>query len=653
MTVDKQAPIDPEKLKALRKKYEQEAAKRFRPEGSAQFVQLASAEEERLRSLAADPWVDNESLDAQEPPIKNGDVHKYFTVGAGYGGILYGIQLIKRGIATPDDIRLADASGGFGGTWYWNRFPGLHCDVESYLYLPLLEETGYVPSKKYAPGEEVRLHAERLAAKWGLTDKVLFRSDVKKVTWDDETQLWTVNLVHRRGPSTPPVEVEFRAEYVYLAAGVLTRPQIPNIPGLLSFQGPIFHTARWDYSVTGGSPTNQVLDKLKGKKVAVVGTAATSIAVIPEVAKYAGELLVVQRTPAYCKPRGQHDTDPAEFQKTVALKPGWQDERQFNSNRFLTNATLPGEESLTKDEWATMPAYSAMMGSAKKGRVDPTPESIAAHVDSYHALDVANMERVRARVDSIVEDPETAAKLKPWYPSWCKRPTFSDKYLQVFNQPNVRLVDTDGQGPSRATERGLVVGEEEIPVDIIIFGTGYNITAGKGHASPATRTGIEIIGRGGASLDAKWQTDGAATLHGYATNGFPNLFFSGMTQATTTGNNTWMLDLIAGHVTYTIAEAQRRVKPGTRPVVEVTREGEEAHTAEIVRRAPFYAALAGCTPGYFNGHGDAQLITDPKDKEKRARGAAWSEGTISFLDYVRKWRNEGSLRGVQIVEAAA
>lgn len=221
---------------------------------------------------------------------------------AGFGGLQYAIRLIEEGLATADDIRIADAAGGVGGTWYWNRFPGLHCDLESYIYLPLLEETGYIPSAKYVPGEEIRLHAERITTQWHLEDKILFRTDVQGAQWDDTSKLWTVKLLQQRGKSEAPVALQVQAQFVYLAAGVLTQPQIPRIPGLLSFSGTIFHTSRWDYHSTGGSPTNQALTKLRGKRVAVVGTAATTIGVIPEVAKYAGELYVIQRTPAYVKP---------------------------------------------------------------------------------------------------------------------------------------------------------------------------------------------------------------------------------------------------------------------------------------------------------------------------------------------------------------
>ncbi|KAF4955425.1 hypothetical protein FSARC_11857 [Fusarium sarcochroum] len=648
MTADETKPShDIEHLKATQKKYAEEAKKRLRPDGSAQFVQLTETDIERLNALVEDPWADHEALNAQDPPIKQNDVHKFFVLGAGFGGLQFAVRLIEKGIATADDIRLVDAAGGFGGTWYWNRFPGLHCDVESYIYLPLLQETGYIPTHKYAPGQEVRQHAERIASKWKLNDKTLFRSDVKSVEWDDHGQLWTIKLTQRRGPSDAQVDIEFRAEYVYLAAGVLTKPQIPNVPDLLSFSGSIFHTARWNYEVSGGSQANQVLTGLEGKKVGVVGTAATAIGVIPQVAKYAKELYVFQRTPAAVNPRGQHPTDVDQFKKSVATGDGWQLKRQLNFGTFINNGAQSGTPNLVGDAWTTMPGYSAVVGSPNYGIVDPTPENLAQHTENFHKLDLPHMDQVRDRVDSIVKDPDTAAKLKPWYPSWCKRPTFSDAYLQVFNQPNVHLVDTDGQGPSQATEKGLVVGDKEYPLDIIIFGTGYK-TPASGLGSPSVRTGVAIIGRGGLALDDKWQSNGPATLHGYATNGFPNLFFSSSNQATITGNNIFMLGLIADHITYMISQAKELVKHGQRPIIEVARQAEEAHTAEILKRAPYYSALAGCTPGYFNGHGEAARITDPDEKAKRARASAWAEGTQSFIDYIKSWRNEGSLRGLTV-----
>ena len=641
--------VNLDKLNAVRKRYADEANKRIRPDAFGQFLQLTETDEAKLSSMVEDPWADHEALNAQKSPIEDKGVYRFFIVGAGFGALQFAVRLIEQGVASPRDIRLADAGSGFGGTWHWNRFPGLHCDLESYIYLPLLEKTGYIPTHKYVPGEEIRLHAIRIAHRWELADKTLFRSDVRSAEWNDKTQLWTIRLNEGRGPGAAPIVHEFQAQYVYLAAGVLTRPQVPKIPGILSFAGSAFHTARWNYAVSGGSPTNQVLTGLKGKKVAVVGTAATAIGVIPEVAKYAGELYVFQRTPAYVKPRKQRKTDEAEFRSQVANTSGWQFDRQLNFNSYQTNSAKPGQRNLVNDGWTEIPAFSAIIGSPNHGVVDSSPEKLEEKDTRFHILDLPHMEGIRARVDEIVKDPDTAAKLKPWYPSWCKRPTFSDTYLHVFNQPNVHLVDTDGKGVTAATERGLVVDEKEYPVDIIIFGTGFK-APGQGLGSPTVRTGIEVTGRHGKSLNKKWQENGAATLHGYATNGFPNFFFSAASQGTQTGNNIFMLDIIARHVIYIISQAERRVGQDRRAIIEVTTEAERAHTAEIVKRAPFYSSLRGCTPGYFNLYGEG--TSDPAEAVKRARGATWSEGTASFLEYIGKWEEDGSLDGLSVVPVA-
>ncbi|KAK5791201.1 hypothetical protein VI817_006510 [Penicillium citrinum] len=639
-----------EKLDAVRQRYAEEANKRLRSERLANFIQLTKTDEKRLSQLVEDPWADHDLLNAQDSPIKRDAVYKHFILGAGFGGLQYAVRLVEDGIASAEEIRLLDAAGGFGGTWYWNRFPGLHCDIESYVYLPLLEETGYIPSKKYAPGHEIRAHAEKIAAKWNLVDKTLFRADLEEIAWDEKSDLWNIKAKQNRGPSNSPLKIKFQAQYVYLAAGVLTKPQIPDIPGVLSFSGSLFHTARWDYGVTGGSQEDQTLSKLNGKRVAIVGTAATAIGVVPEVAKYAGELYVVQRTPAYVKPRDQRPTDLEYFKTKVARKQGWQYERQINLNRFMTNAAAPDEENLVRDGWTDMPAYSAVLGSPSHQIFDLSLDEISNHVDEFHALDLPHMEAVRDRVAQVVKDPETAEKLKPWFPSWCKRPTFSDIYLESFNLPNVHLLDTDGKGPSEITESGIVIDGKEHSVDIIIFGTGYEPPS-SGLGSPAARTNVRIYGRGGQSLNDKWLSKGATTFHGYATNGFPNLFFTGINQATITGNNVFMLGLIAQHVAYFVSEAEKRVAPGDRAIVEVSKEAENSHTAEVLRRSAFFSPQTGCTPGYFNGYGEVSRITDVAEKLKRARGAAWSEGTVSFLKYIQEWRDEGSLKGVSITSA--
>lgn len=301
------------KLYELSQKYTAEAAKRFRPDGLGQFVRLKEAGSERFRALAQDPWADHAALNAKER-VQDGAKSKFLILGAGYGGLLFAVRLIEAGLASgPDDIRFVDAAGGFGGTWWWNRYPGLHCDIESYTYMPLLEETGYMPKNKYVAGADLLEHADRIATQWKLHDKALFRSSVKAAIWDDATQLWNVEITEGRGPGEQSRELKLQSQYVLIASGILTNPHVPKIPGLESFTGPLFHTARWDYKVTGGSPEDASLTGLEGKRVGILGTGATAIQVVPKLAKFAKELYVFQRTPSAVSWRGQRPTDPEEW----------------------------------------------------------------------------------------------------------------------------------------------------------------------------------------------------------------------------------------------------------------------------------------------------------------------------------------------------
>ncbi|KAL2146643.1 hypothetical protein VTI28DRAFT_3142 [Corynascus sepedonium] len=634
------------KFAEVSQKYTAEAAKRFRPEGLGQFIRLKEVGSERFRALAEDPWVDHAALNAKEP-IKDGSKFKFIILGAGYGGLLYAVRLIESGLATgPDDILMIDSAGGFGGTWWWNRYPGLHCDIESYCYMPLLEETGYIPKSKYSPGPELLEHADRIATQWKLHDKALFRSSVKTIRWDDAPRLWNLELTEGRGPGEQSRELKLQARYVLLASGILTNPQVPKIPGLETFAGSLFHTARWNYQVTGGSPNDEALTGLEGKRVGIIGTGATAIQVVPKLAKYAKELYVFQRTPSGVWWRGQRPTDPEEWKTKIARKKGWQRERMLNLDSYLTDGAEEGQENMVADGWTEMPAFSAVIGSPRHGIVEPTPEKITEHLGRLYKLDFPHAEEVRARTDSIVKDPETAAKLKAWYPTWCKRPTFSDEYLQAFNLPNVHLVDTDGKGVDSANSSGLVVAGKEYPLDILVLSTGY-VTPSIGGGSPAVRTGVEIYGRGGKSLDDKWQTQGASTLHGVCSNGFPNLFFTPLSQSSQASNNAFTLDVGIEHIAHIIEKAEARV--GGDALVEVTSEAEEAWALQVMQHASWFASVMGCTPGYITSEGEAlQRSADPMEMAKKARGSNLSQGMAAFLKLLQEYRAEGSLKGFEV-----
>lgn len=626
---------------ATQQKYAEEAAKRLRPDGLAQYVELKDAESDRFKALGQDPWVNHASLNTQDPAVKDGETYKFAVLGAGYAGLLFAARLLQSGAAkSSDDIRLIDAAGGFGGTWYWNRYPGLRCDVESYTYMPLLEETGHIPTENYATGSELMEHAERIAKQLRLTDKALFRATVHSATWDHEEELWTVKVTEDRGPSEEAGDKQFRAQYVLIASGILTRPQIPKIPGLESFSGPMFHTARWDYSATGGSPTDSDLAGLRDKRVGIIGTGATAIQALPQLAKSAKEVYVFQRTPSAVHWRGLKPTEPEVFKTKIAAKKGWQKERRMNFQSYLNNAPEPGQENLVGDAWTELRAFSAVMGTPGK-IIEATAEKLGEHVDRMYALDMERAERARALVDEVVKDKGTAAKLKAWYPVWCKRPTFSDDYLDCFNLPNVHLVDTDGKGLSSATKSGLVFEGKEYPLDVLILSTGYR-TPAIGNGSPAARTGIEIYGRKGRSLEDKWQTEGASTLHGLGTNGFPNLFFVGPTQAASAANFVLTLDIGADHLAYIISEARRKNKR----VLEVSVEAEKEWTMECLKRAAWFSAVAGCTPGYINSEGEAMKPgSSLQERMKLVQAAGWGEGVANYVKILEDWRAAGDLKG--------
>ncbi|KAJ7096281.1 hypothetical protein C8R44DRAFT_835126 [Mycena epipterygia] len=502
------------------------------------------------------------------PPLKDGDTVKFLVFGAGYDGLLFAVRLVQAGFRVAD-IRLVDGAGGFGRTWYWNRYPGLMCDTESYIYMPLLEETGYMPKHRYAYGPELRRYAETIAEKWELRDKALFRTEVKRMEWDDAGKQWAVGLTENRDPGTKR-DLSLRAQF------------IPKLSGLETFKGHHFHTSRWDYKYTGGSREEPALVNLKDKKIGIIGTGATAYVL-----------------PAY----PIRATDP-EWKRVAT--------RMENFNSWVSNA--PQGENLVDDGWCDMPSWSSLIGAPKYG-ISIMPEPIPEHVANMYALYAQRSSRVRARVEEIVKDKETAEKLKAWYPGWCKRPAFHDGYLPAFNQ--ARVLDTDGKGVERVTERGIVANGQEY---------AHGFAAGSG--SPARRANMVVVGRDGKDLDAKWLS-GVATLHGCVTHDFPNFFFPGPSQAGAAANQVFMLGMLSTHVAHIVAEVEQRAEAAgfSRYAVEpLTEEG----SMQIVHRAATFSALAGCTPGYLN-------------KERQAaRGGFWGE---AYTRIIEAWREQGGLVG--------
>jgi cation diffusion facilitator CzcD-associated flavoprotein CzcO len=447
-----------------------------------------------------------------------------FIVGAGFGGLLFAVRLLQTGFCLSDEILLVDKAGGFGGTWWWNKYPGLTCDVESYIYMPLLEETNYTPSHKYVSGIELKEHAERIANQWNLKKRVFFGTKVDKMDWNNEDAQWRVHIT--KNNHLPMI---LKSDIVIMANGLLTSQRYPKLNGLDTYKGHVFHTSRWDYAYTGGSQDNPTMDKLHDKTVGFVGTGATAVQAIPHLAQWAKKVIVFQRMPSSVDVRGNSVTDLTWWKTMIQEKgPGWQRGRMENFNSFISNDPQVPDVNLVDDAWTRLQTFSALIGS----RSSLQPQ----YLTQMKRLDLHRQERIHHRVEATVTDPATAELLKPWYPSWCKRPCFSDNFLAAFNRPNVSLIDTKGKGVQTVSDRGIVVDGTEYDLDTIIFGTGYSV------GSNANVEHVPVIGRGNQTLQQKWGQDGMASLHGIMTFGFPNLFFPGPYQAGATANQVYLLD---------------------------------------------------------------------------------------------------------------
>jgi cyclohexanone monooxygenase len=588
--------FDPEALAA---RYRAERDKRLRADGASQYIDIS-----RFSQYLDDPYV--EPGFARAPLTDEVEV---VVVGGGFGGLLAGARLKEAGI---EDVRLIEKGGDFGGTWYWNRYPGAACDVESYIYLPLLEEVGYVPKEKYSRAPEILAHSRAIGERFGLYDKALFQTEVTEMRWDEAALRWIVRT--NRGDA-------LRARFVILASGPLHRPKLPGIPGVETFKGHTFHTSRWDYGYTGGGPDGG-LTGLTDKRVGIIGTGATAVQCVPHLGEWAKALYVFQRTPSSIDVRANRPTDPAW---ASALEPGWQEAR----NRNFTLLTSGGfaDEDLVGDGWTDIIGNILLIARKKALAGEPVDDPAKL----MQLADYKKMEQVRARVDQVVKDPQTAAALKPWYNQFCKRPCFHDEYLDTFNRPNVTLVDTEGRGVERITERGVVANGREYELDCLIYATGFEVGT-----SYARRAGFEIYGRGGQSLTERW-ANGTETLHGYITRGFPNCLIVQPSQSGFSVNFPYMINEQTRHMAYVIRSARDRQAR----TVEPTPEGEAAWVETIKKLAiPREQFLKECTPGYYNNEG--------RPEEMNAKNASYGAGPVAFAEVLAKWREEGELEGLAL-----
>lgn len=576
---------------ALRDRYSRERQRRLRSDGIDQYLEVAG----RFARFADDPWADPGFT--REPMSDEVDVA---IVGAGFGGLLTGARLRELGVRS---IRLIDKAADVGGTWYWNRYPGIACDVESYVYMPLLEELGYVPSEKYAKGPEIFEHCRRIAEHYALYRDACLQTEVLEIRWDPAASRWVVAT--NRGDA-------IRARFVSMANGYLQKPKLPGIPGIDEFSGRAFHTSRWDYHYTGTA-----LEWLGDKQVGIIGTGATAIQCVPRLAEAAGQLYVFQRTPSTVDVRGNRPTDPTW---AAELQPGWQ-RRRMENFQILT-AGGHADEDLVDDAWTSLTKKLPIVSG--DGAV--LDESVRAEL-----ADFAKMEEIRSRVEELVTDPATAEALKPWYGYFCKRPCFHDEYLQAFNRDNVTLVDTRGRGVERITRAGAVVDGTEYRLDCLVFATGFEVGT-----DYCRRTGFEVVGRDGVSLTDRW-ADGVRTFHGLHTHGFPNCFIESIAQSGFTVNFPYLIDTQSRHVAWVIAHA---LQQGI-TTLEATADAEQRWVDTVVSRSEFIAGRREtCTPGYYNreGHANARLRQD----------SFFFGSPTEYADILRSWRSAGTFDGLAV-----
>ena len=583
---------------ALRDKYRVERDKRLREDANDQYNEIKG----EFSNFIEDPYI---TMDIDREPLT--DEVEVAIIGGGFGGLIAGARLSELGF---EDIRIIEKGGDFGGTWYWNRYPGAACDTEAYIYLPLLEELDYVPSQKYAHAPEILSHSKNIAEKYGLYENACLQTEVTGMQWDALASRWVIQTNRQD---------RFKAKFVIMSNGPLHRPKLPGIEGINSFSGHSFHTSRWDYEYTGGD-SNGALEGLRDKRVAIIGTGATAVQCTPHVGEAAKQLYVFQRTPSSIDVRANRKTDP---EWAASLKPGWQKERMDNFNILCSGGVV--EEDLVKDGWTEIIRNLISMANyrGEDTNWDEVPQLM-------EIADFQKMEQIRSRAAELVEDPKTAESLKPYYRQFCKRPCFHDSYLQTFNRDTVELVDTNGQGVERITQRGVVAGGKEYEVDCIIFATGFEVGT-----SYVRRSGYDVTGLDDINLSDKW-AEGMRTLHGVMTSGFPNLFIISNSQAGFTTNFPHAMDETSQHIGYILNECRK----DNLASIDVEKEAEDKWVEEIIGVSRFASDFQeSCTPGYYNNEG--------KPNPKSVQNGPYGKGSRPYFRITAAWREEGNMAGIK------
>ena len=586
---------------ALREKYRAERDKRLRADGNDQYLEPTGA----FAHYLDDPYVQR----AERAP-RTGEVEFAF-IGGGFAGLVVGAALKRAGI---DDVCIIEKGGDFGGTWYWNRYPGAMCDTAAFVYMPLLEETGHMPTEKYAKAPEILEHCRRIGEHFDLYDNALLSTEVTDLEWDPASSRWIIRS--DRGD-------DIRARHVGMGTGPLHRPKLPGIPGIERFEGHAWHTSRWDYDVTGGDPSGSPMTGLNDKRVGIIGTGATAVQCIPHLAEHAGELFVFQRTPSSIDVRNNHPIDADWF---ATLEPGWQQKWLENFTILQTGGWA--EEDLVQDGWTDI----TQRIFKKFTEMDSGERTVESWLAAFHESDDERMEEIRARCDEVVNDPATAEALKPWYRQLCKRLCFHDEYLLAYNKPNVTLVDTDGRGVREIDRTGAWVGDRHYELDCIVYASGFEVGT-----SYARRSGYDTTGRDGIKLSQRWDP-GMVSKHGMHVHGFPNLYVVSPMQAANLISNIPHNLVEAAH---TLAAILQHANDTGAVEVEVTQEAEN-DWMELLRSNPRrFGADPDCTPGYYNNEGKVDEMGDG------LAGVGYPDGAWAYFQYIKGWRESGDFDGLE------
>jgi cation diffusion facilitator CzcD-associated flavoprotein CzcO len=489
--------------------------------------------------------------------MTNPDFHTVI-VGAGFSGIGAAIKLDQAGIG---DYLILEAGDGVGGTWYWNTYPGIAVDIPSFSYQFSFEQSPSW-SRSYAPGAELRGYAEHCVDKYRLRDRIRFGTSVDAAVYDDDSRIWRLWLAGGE---------EVTARFVINATGVLTVPNLPDIAGVDSFGGLTMHTARWDHGVD-----------LTGKRVAIIGTGASAVQVIPEIAPIVEHLTVFQRTPIWCFPK--LDVPLTRWARIAGRLPATR-----LAQRALSQAYVEFTFTLPAQFYTRNPIAKRMTDVAK------------------HYL------------RQQVPDPELREKLTPAYAVGCKRPGFHNGYLATFNRDNVTLVT---EPIDKITGSGVATADGALhDVEVLILATGFKV------ADVDAQT-FEITGRGGQSLADFWLTHRLQAYEGVSVPGFPNLFHVSGPYGYVGSSYFALIETQVRHIVRCLTEARRR----SAGRVEVSAAANDRYFAEMLRkrhRQIFWQdSCALANSYYFDRNGDVPL------RSATTAQAGWRSRRFPLDDYL-------------------